>query len=321
MNRPLKLVLTAVSVLVFGAARLPLEHHLGEKRRAQGLREDADLELKLSEQITQASLFAVLGGLRSLAACIWDLWAYKSWEQDPPNYAQVEKDYRLCQRLQPRMFYYWDRGQWMMAYNASSYYRLSAKESRGINEIRAQSFIEKGLQMVKESQLYLPKEPKVYEMEARLYWQKIRPRQPLKEAEAWQKAASLPGALPYYIRNVAYCLAMVPGREAEAEALLRQLVEEDPRHQVPTVRTLLHTYELVRRLEADPSLREEIYRELIAIYDRLPAGGGLPAPAGRSITLICTLKQLEEQLNIPASERIPETGDTVEAPEEEEEDE
>lgn len=317
MNQPLKLVLAAVSVLLFGAVRLPLEHGLSEARRAAGLREDAGLELKLGEQITQASLFAVLGGLRSLAACIWDLWAYKSWEQEPPNYAQVEKDYRFCQRLQPRMLYYWDRGQWMMAYNASSYFRMTDKERRGINEILAQSYIEKGLQMVKESQRYLPNDAKVYEMEARLYWQKIRPRQPLKEAEAWKNAAARPGALPYCARNVAYALAMVPGREAEAEALLHQLLEENPRHLVPTVRTLLRTFELARQMQADSSNDEEIYRELLAIYDRLPAGGGLPAPAGRSIPLMRSLKILEERLNIPAKERIPESSESVEVPEEE----
>ncbi len=315
MTRPLKLILAAGAVLLFGAARLPVEHRLDQSRRAAGLRDDAGLDLKLGEQITQASIFAVLGGLRSLAACIWDLWAYNGWEQEPPNYAQVEKDYRFCQRLQPQAFYYWERGQWMMAYNAASYFRMSDPERRGISEIRAQSYIEKGLQMVKESQRYLPNDPKVYEMEARLYWQKIRPREPLKEAEAWRRASHLPGAMPYCARSVAYALSMAPGHEAETEALVRQLAA-DPRNLVRTIETLLLTFDLARRIGDDPATNREIYQTLMEIYERLPAGGGLPAPAGRSITLLKSLKTLEEKLDIPEADRIPETGETVEGPEE-----
>ena len=59
-------------LLAFGALRLPLEARGAADRVAAGLRDDAGVSLGWREQVSQASMVAVLGGLRSMAAAIWD---------------------------------------------------------------------------------------------------------------------------------------------------------------------------------------------------------------------------------------------------------
>jgi hypothetical protein len=189
-----------------------------------GLRDDVGTSMNIREQVSQASLVALLGGLRSLAAAIWDLWANSAWEKT--NYGEVERNYLLSQRLQPRTFYYYDRGQWMMAYNAAHFYELQNQERGELNAVLRSAYTDKGMAMLRTGQRFLPHEPRLHEQEAVLYRDKIRPRQPEKEAAAWARTAVSPGAPTYARRMQSYALARSPGREVEAEALVRDILAE-----------------------------------------------------------------------------------------------
>ena len=300
MKSALKATITVLAVLGFGAVRLPLERGLDLERRAAALRDDADTSLSLGEQSTQASLVAVLGGLRSLVAAIWDLRACDAWEKT--NYAQVEKEYRFCQRLQPRLFYYWDRGQWMMATNARHYYRYTDKERGDLAVLLEQSFVEKGLRMIKEGQRYLPDDYRIFQAEAELYQYRIRPRQPMIEVIAWRRAIACPGAPSYSRRFAAYALAHVPGREAEALRELSALAIpflENPRLRRPgTLFTMLDIYSLAA--QADDWMKSvECHRILREIYDY--------SSVVHTPLLISTIQELEWRLDLPPWQCIPQS--------------
>lgn len=290
MPRPLKMLVLVAAVLVFGAVRLPVERRLDLQRRAAGLRDDAGARMSFREQVNQASLFATLGGLRSLVAAIWDLWACTAW--DKMDYAGVERDYRFCQRLQPRTFYYYDRGQWMMAYNAVRYFDLSSPERSDLNKLRSEAYMQKGLDMIKEGQRFLPNDPRIFEAEGILYRDKIRPRQAQLEADAWLKAARCPGAPARDARFHIYALAHVPGREEEAEAYLGGIYMQMTGRGLkpfPTLLSMLETYEIARRTE-DRSLDDANYHRLRQLYDA--------SPPSRTPLMLATLAELERRLGI-----------------------
>ena len=327
----MKLLIIVAALLAFGALRLPLERGLAADRVRSGLRDDAGVPLNLREQVNQASLVALLGGLRSMAAAIWDLWACSAWEKT--QYAQVERDYLFCQRLQPRTFYYYDRGQWMMAYNAAHYYELRNTERGALNALLRSAYTDKGLVMLRTGQKFLPLEPRLHEQEATLYRDKIRPRQPLKEAAAWQRATTCPGAPAYTARFQAYALAHAPGHEAEAVALARQslarytgsetastelikawreadtdaltrrLLEQWSRQlkrSLPsTLLNLLLISELSRELRDNPAADlTELHTRLRLVHDR--------SVPNRTPLLYDSLRQLESKLDLPLPERTPE---------------
>ncbi len=297
----MKLLVIIAAILVFGAIRLPLERRLAADRLQAGLRDDAGVPMDLHEQVNQASLVALLGGLRSMAASIWDLWACSAWEKT--NYAQVERDYLLCQRLQPRTFYYYDRGQWMMAYNAAHYFEFQNQERGARNTLLRSAYTDKGMAMLRTGQRFLPDEPRLHELEAVLYRDKIRPRQAAKEVAAWSRAAACPGAPAYARRMGAYALAHVPGREADAEAGLREIAAEwtarRPDPPPPTLLSLLKTYELDREFRLNPAAdQRKIYEQLRTIHDR--------SYPSRTPFLYDALRTLEGRLNIPLPERAPE---------------
>jgi len=296
----MKYAIALAALLAFGALRLPLEHRMAATREKAGLRDDAGVPMNLHEQVSQASMVAALGGLRAMAAAIWDLWACSAWEK--MNYAQVERDYLFCQRVQPRTFYYYERGQWMMAYNAAHYFELQNKERGTLNALLQSAYTDKGMAMVRTGQRFLPSEARLHEQEAVLYRDKIRPRQPAKEAAAWARAAACPEAPPYARRMQAYAQAHVPGEEAAAESLLREVARQWPGQSrnplPPTLRNLLKIYELSRLPVGDPITNRTAYTELKSIY--------LRSHPSRIPLLLKSLRSLETELDIPLPERLPE---------------
>ena len=294
MTAASRILSVIAAVLAFGALRLPLERGLDGARRAAGLRHDAGLSLSFREQMSQASLVAVLGGLRSLVAALWDLWAAYAWENT--DYAQVEKDYRFCQLLQPRIFYYWDRGQWMMATMGALFYRNDYADRGAMGSLLYEAFVEKGLQMVKDGQRFLPDEVRLYEAEAYIYRERVRPRPFELEAEAWRAARNCPGAPAYTHRFYAYALAQLPEREEEAERLLTELYRAQPSPAPSTLIALLEVFHW-SRLAEEWSTEQTAYSHLRRIYDA--------SPVFHIPRLISTLKKLEARLGIPPWKSIP----------------
>ncbi|MGI8601709.1 MAG: hypothetical protein ACR2OZ_01785 [Verrucomicrobiales bacterium] len=290
-----KIACGVVAVLAFGAARLPIEAAFHQHRQAADLRENADVRLTLREHVSQSALFAVLGGLRALVAALWDLAARDAWEKT--NYAEVERDYRFIQQLQPRVFYYWDMGQWMLATNAARFFRLSNSESPERASLLSNAYVEKGREMIQAGIRNLPNEYRIHQALARLLEDRYETRDYAKIAEAWANAARLPGAPGYTKRFHAYALTHIPDRENEAEQMLRQLFHEGVQHHKPTLETLLGIYEAAQTAQeaADPSALHALLRR---IYDR-------GHPLTRTPLLIRTIRRLEDHLALPAPERLP----------------
>ena len=232
----------AAMVLGFGAVRLPLEHAMDAERRAAGLRRD-DAGLSLRQQASESALIGVLGGLRALVAAFWDLWARDAWLKT--NWGEVEKDYRFIQWLQPRVFYYWDVGQWMMATNAANSFAYDKSKPPGIAELMSQAYVEKGRSMIEDGLKHLPDEWRMHQAMALLLESRYAAgeRDHLQISEAWRKAAECPGALGYCQRQRAYHLCLVPGREREAYGLLRALHARGKENRVPTLIAWIQYFE------------------------------------------------------------------------------
>ncbi len=308
MNAPGKIGAGLAAVLLFGAARLPLEHGLSQERRAAGLRDDAGLDLTFREQVSQASFVAVLGGLRSVVAAIWDLWATDAWEKI--DYGQVEKDIRFCQALQPRVFYFWDRGQWMMAINAAGHVRNRDPERSLLSEALYDSYVEKGLAMTKQAQRWLPDTHQAWWAEYNIYYKRVRPMPWEAMSRALDHAVECTGAPSYLLRMRAYALARTPSRQAEARAELDRLYQESPRHHKPTLLALRRAFQLADEIQASPPDAEKDRRllgEAKAVYAKHVM---YHTPA-----LVAAIHTLELRLDVPRAEWIPESrGEVVEEP-------
>jgi hypothetical protein len=98
----MKRELQAIAVLlVFGVAKLPLEQKITADLRQQKMLEEP-IRLGVGENLGQAGLAASLGGLRGLAACMFQLRAHLEFTH--VNWAKVDSLYKLVTRLQPRNF-------------------------------------------------------------------------------------------------------------------------------------------------------------------------------------------------------------------------
>jgi hypothetical protein len=246
MSRALVILL---GVLLFGAARVPLEHELMESHRHLHFRA-VDFNLDLREQLGQIGFVAALSGFRSLVADALFIQAHVAWERT--EWGRVLFLFRQVTTLQPRAILFWDMAAWHMAWNASTAAMNDRHQPRQALRIKAareyfalgKDFLERG---IKNN----PDRPELYEALARLYRDKYEDH--ARASEFFAKAAVLPGAHSYARRFAAYELAQCPGREREAYNELRTLYDAGEPERLPT---LLHRLkELEIKLEIPPDQR------------------------------------------------------------------
>ncbi len=226
----IRLVLVIVIVIVFGAARLPLERNLLAQDRQLHLR-GTQLDLSLREQIGQLGFVAALSGFRSIIADIVFIQAHVAWERT--EWGRVFLLFRQATTLQPRAILFWDMAAWHMAWNASvaamndQTLPLAArlKKQREYFAI-GKDFLERG---IKNN----PDKPQLYEALARLYKDKYNDHE--HASEYFAKAAAQPGAPSYDKRFSAYELSYCDGREREAYERLRQLYDAGEKERLPTL--------------------------------------------------------------------------------------
>jgi hypothetical protein len=218
-------------LLVFGAARLPIEHNLSTQDRQLRLR-GVTFDLGLREQLGQLGFVAALSGFRALVADLIFIRAHVAWEQ--AQWGRVLLLLRQATTLQPRSILFWDMAAWHMAWNASAAAFNDETQPRLALRIKAQrecfalgkDFLERG---IKNN----PDEPRLYESLARLYKDKYHDH--ARAAEFFAKAAALPGAASYDQRFSAYELSYVEGREREAYEQLRRLYDAGEKQRAPTL--------------------------------------------------------------------------------------
>ena len=240
-------------VLLSAVVRLPMEQAITQDFREKELL-PMPLDTNLREQMTQESFTAAAGGLRSLLASYCELEAFTHFYEEPPRWELVDKGYALCCQLQPRVFHYWEMHGWMMASNAAEYYATEHGAVPGMEAEMRRFYREKGLKICEDGIQHNPETYKSYRQAADMLTMPIKsinPHPDFKKAAEYYLLASecpdaqLPPSYPkrFLYRSHLYCLAEVPGKEAEAYKKLRELFESSPKENFRTTRTKIRALE------------------------------------------------------------------------------
>lgn len=238
-----------LGVLLFGAARLPVEHALSNSHRDLHFRA-VDFNLDLREQLGQLGFVAALSGFRSLVADALFIEAHVAWERT--EWGRVLLLFRQVTTLQPRAILFWDMAAWHMAWNASTAAMNDRSQPRLALRVKAaREYFQLGKDFLERGIRNNPERPELYEALARLYRDKYEDHE--HASEFFAKAAALPGGHSYARRFAAYELAECPGREKEAYRDLRALYDCGDQERLPTL--LRHLKELEIKLGIPPERR------------------------------------------------------------------
>ena len=238
-----------LGVLLFGAARLPVEHALSNSHRDLHFRA-VDFNLDLREQLGQLGFVAALSGFRSLVADALFIEAHVAWERT--EWGRVLLLFRQVTTLQPRAILFWDMAAWHMAWNASTAAMNDRSQPRLALRVKAaREYFQLGKDFLERGIRNNPERPELYEALARLYRDKYEDHE--HASEFFAKAAALPGGHSYARRFAAYELAECPGREKEAYRDLRALYDCGAQERLPTL--LRHLKELEIKLGIPPERR------------------------------------------------------------------
>lgn len=198
----MKRKLQAIAVLlIFGAAKLPLEEHITKDMRRMKMLEEP-LRLGVGEDLGQAGLAASLGGLRGLVASMFELRAHVEFTN--VNWAKVDGLYKLITRLQPRNSRYWEQASWQMAYNAASYYLYNQELKPALRGQLYQDHVKRGIDILQEGLHFLPDNPKLWEKLGEVYFRRSYQYKEAGDAY-WQSFKH--GGLNYTERFTGYAYA------------------------------------------------------------------------------------------------------------------
>ena len=297
-----------VTLLAFGAARLPFEAGLAKELRVAGLT-PPPMEIGTRDKIGQTSSAVALGGLRTLVATFLNLRAFSFFQEQ--RWDDVADTYDTIVDLAPRTRYYWETGSWHSAYNAASYYindselpALRRREAWRASILKGRAFLERGIR----------NNPADWSLLANLGFllsdsNKIAAFRDANEtfaaaADAYRRSADTGKALPYVRRAEFYSLARVAGKEKEALALARSLYAAR-QNRPPTLLILLLVLEAHENPSMDSARRaielfgtpEKAYEALSGHWqrtrERFPVDG-----------VAAALESLEKTLAVPADKSI-----------------
>jgi hypothetical protein len=215
----MRILVVLLSVALFGATKLPVEHAISTAHRSLHFRA-VDFDPGLREQIGQLGFIAALSGFRSLVADVLFVQAHVAWERT--EWGRVLLLFRQVTTLQPRSILFWDTAAWHMAWNASAAALRDSTQPRLALRIKAQrEYLQLGKDFLERGIKNNPDRPELYEALARLYRDKYNDHE--HAAEFFAKSAALPGAPSYAKRFAAYELSYCEGRETEAYDRLHAL--------------------------------------------------------------------------------------------------
>ena len=230
-------VLTLLGLLVFGAARLPIESALAKAQHAAGLRK-GQLDLSMRQQLGQLGFVAALSGFRAIVADGFWIHAQTAWER--VDWARMKLDFDIVTSLQPRCILFWEMSAWHLTHNAS----VAALENR--EQPRAALRLRAAREFIKTCENYLlegiannPESTRLYDMLGVVYRDKLNDH--CKASWAYFQCAALPKAPMYAQRFAAYELAQCPGHEREAYEIMRALFLKSEDEHLPTLLKWLDT--------------------------------------------------------------------------------
>jgi hypothetical protein len=226
-----RISIAIVLLLIFGAARLPLEIKLQREQRAAGFNSVPTLSLR--QQITQNGFIAALSGFRSLVAAVLWIEAQTAWEN--VEWGRMAGIFQTVTSLQPKSIVYWDMSAWHMAWNAAVAALEDKKKqpSEILRQHEERHYWELGRKFYEDGIRNNPDSAALWAGLGRLESQKFEDHE--AAAKAFTTAATKPNALPYLRRLGAYELAHVPGREKEAYAKLKSLYDEGEKERLPSL--------------------------------------------------------------------------------------
>ena len=293
-----------ISLLVFGAARLPLEQSMEAELKAAKFREGSRLpQGPMREKLGQLGVAAALGGFRSFLATIFELQALTAYFD--LDYDAVESNYHLTTQLQPRETGYWGMAGWMLESNARQFYlNFDTKHDAAERRRLAERSVQRGKAFLDEGLRYNPDDYGLNLALARYY---VYRRGDFCAAEAaFARAADCVKGPGLARRHRAIYLALCPGREREAYAQLREVGEGFSQGKVPGS-VALHLRYLERVLQIPEGERFETGFDLGHLYARLRSA----FRPGRPYTKLhlTRMHRLEEILDIPPPERVGVAGD------------
>lgn len=236
-------------LLLFGAARLPLEHGLEREHRGLRLRA-VEFDLGLRDQLGQMGFVAALSGFRSIVADVLFIQAHVAWERT--EWGRVLLLFRQVTTLQPRAILFWDMAAWHMAWNASVAAINDPGQPRLALRVKAQrEYFSLGKDFLERGIRNNPDHPQLYEALGRLYRDKYVDH--LHASEAFAQAAARPASMDYNRRFAAYELSYVDGREQEAYDRLHALYLAGTQEHLPTLLSRLKYLE--EKLNVAPEQR------------------------------------------------------------------
>jgi hypothetical protein len=250
----MRIFVVVLSVILFGAVKLPAELALSAAHRRLNFRA-VDFDPGLREQIGQLGFIAGLSGFRSLVADVLFVQAHTAWERT--EWGRVLLLFRQVTTLQPRAVLFWDMAAWHMAWNASAAALRDTTQPRLALRIKAQrEYFQLGKDFLERGIRNNPDRPQLYEAMARLYRDKYNDHE--HAAEFFAKAAALPGAPSYAKRFAAYELSYCEGREREAYGRLHELYTARETERLPTLIRRLKDLEIKLSVPLDQRIPDSV---------------------------------------------------------------
>jgi hypothetical protein len=226
-----RFTVVAATLLVFGAAKLPIEKRLNAEYR-EAFFHGAKLNLGLRQQIGQMGFLAALGGFRALVADGLWIEAHIDWTRT--EWGKMLFIFNNVTALQPRNIMFWDMSAWHMAYNASASAMQDIRQPRIALRLKHQhEYFVIGRDLLERGIANNPDRYKLYESLGNVLRDKFLDN--CGAADAYHKAATFPDAPDYEKRFAAYQLSYCPGHERDAYNELLRIYREGEKEWLPTL--------------------------------------------------------------------------------------
>ncbi|NJK91612.1 MAG: hypothetical protein HC904_07185 [Blastochloris sp.] len=202
-------------LLVWAGLKVPWELRLARERsEIMYGAELPPMSMELRDSLGQGMTLAALGGFRGVAANFLWLSVTTAWEEQ--QWTRLRALAEMVVLLSAEGVFFWENAGWHMAYNASvSAERFSGDAERGegprMRNVESMHWIKQGIELYERGIRAIPEKPKLYEMLALLYQQRLQDHE--KAAHYFELASQKEGAPVYLERFAGFALEKAGERE------------------------------------------------------------------------------------------------------------